>query len=316
MNKIIPAAILAAGLSVWWCSTEIIEKKDPIIQDTNQKCSKILFWLWEYCVTSSEVKWILLSWNSYYSIAKKSWDQSDTWVLRSSDIKQNTNVLLQEIQHVAEIQKDEKIFSTDVNVSVTWVSLSWNATWYSSVVWNMQKWEYIHGFWVLDSSNSNANMEENKINAMSRCKDTILNLLSDISVTSDNNVVCNWEVIPFSSEELNTLLSVWGWLLEYIPELRNNNISPAIIAFWYIKWIESWKIKNDISDPIFLEKFQKAISIVQSKHYVNIDWIKVDIYLKIEENKISNLSKWILWWIVGLPILWFLFWKLRKNKKN
>lgn len=316
MNKIIPAAILATGLSVWWCSTESIEKKDPIIQETSKKCSKILFWLWEHCVTNSEVKWIELSWNSHYSIAKKSWNQSDTWVLKSSDIKQNTNVLLQEIQHVAEIQKNEKIFSTDVNVSVAWVTLSWNATWYSSVVWNMQKWEYIHWFWVLDSSNSNENKEQNRVNAISRCKDTILNLLSDNSITSYNNVVCNWEVVTFSSEELSILFSVWWWLLEHIPELRNKNVSPAIIAFSYIKWIESWKIKNDINDPIFLEKFQKAIFIIQSKHYVNIDWINADIYLKIEENKISNLSKWILWWILALPILWFLFWKLRKNKKN
>ena len=93
MKKVIQAIILATWIGIWWCSTESIEKKEPIISETSKKCDTILFWLWEHCVTKGEVKSISLSWNSNYSIAKKSWDQSDTWFLKSSDIKQNTNVL-------------------------------------------------------------------------------------------------------------------------------------------------------------------------------------------------------------------------------
>lgn len=314
MNKIqtlVSTWIVAWALALTWCWKK--SDQEVTMVETAQKCESILFWLAQNCVTNAEVKWIKLTWTSNYSIAWKAWKENDTWSVKSTNVPNNIEVAVKTIEESIREQVDKSsLIRTDVKVNRKSINLTWNAVWKASYVWNMESGKYTPWFWALDSATSTKSIEENKINATARCNDTINSIWNNIAPNLINQVNCKWEVIPFSNEELNILLSVWGWLLEYKEEYRGKNISPAIIAFSYIKLLESWKIQNDINDAIFKSNLDKAISIVKSKHYVNIDWVKANILLEINKNEVSKLWLWI--WLLSVLSLWI--WLFRNRRKN
>lgn len=311
---IIPSIALAAALSGCWKKVQDI---DVTLVETSQTCNQILFKLAENCTTKWEVRWVNLSWTSKYSVAWLAWRENDTGSLKQTDIDTNTANSIAKIKQVVyDKVDDENWLSTDITTKITWITLNWKADWYSSVVWNMDWNIYEPGYWMVDSTWSEKTKELNKVNAISRCNETINTIWKNITPNVVNNVKCDWEVIPFSHSETSKLLTLWGWILETFPEYRVKNVSPAIIAFSYIKWIESWKVKKEPIDSILWEKeLDEAISIVRSKHFVKIDWVKANIWIEINENKVSNLWKWLfgLWWM-----FWILFWVLaeRKRRKN
>jgi len=316
IQTLVWSSIVAWALALTWCWKN--EQQEVTMIETAQKCEKILYWLAQTCTTNAEVKWVKLTWSSNYSIAWKAWKENDTWSMKTSNVENNVEWAIKTIEDSIKEQLDKSSWRrTDIRVSRQNITLAWNAFWTASYIWNMESWKYSPWFWALDSAISSKSIEENKINARARCNDTINSIWKNIAPQVINQVNCKWEVIPFSNVELNILLSVWGWLLEYKEEFRDKNVSPAIIAFSYIKWLESWKIKNEITDPLFKSNLDKAIEIVKSKHFVKIDWVTANIGLEINKNEITNLWVWslawgIVWW---LSIAWILaFLRRRKNK--
>ncbi len=310
-KMIIPSIAFATVLAGCWKKVPDI---DITLVETSQTCNHILFRLAENCTTKAEIKWIKLNWTSNYSIAWMAWRENDTGNIQKSDIDVNTKDSIRKIKETVEDKvNDENLFSTDITTKITWITLNWKANWYSSVIWNMDWNKYSPGYWLLDSNNSEESIKLNKINAISRCNETINTIWKNVTPNVINNVKCEWETIPFSYGETSKLLTLWGWLLETNPEYRSKDISPGIVAFSHIKWIESWKIKNSWVDALLEKELDEATSIIKSKHFVKIDWVNANIWLEINENKISDIAKLLLsFW----GIMWIIFWVLARRKSK